>query len=547
MIKNLQLYLFCLFLFLLSKKTKIIAFLLSVCFISLSLIITLYDAYTLTLIDYYFFKKNISDAFIVIGEFKIIFIIILIISLIISAYLLIISKIISKLKILKKIEYSNFIFFILILFLFFFPSRYSDFSFNFMRSIFIQDKVIENYENNYEAKFINLSKEKTNYLSKIKTQENLPKYLDNIIFLQLESINSELINPEISPNLYELSKKGYFFPRFYGNSTQTIFGQENILCSLPSSFYLNLAQKGRDKSLACLPEIFNRLNYKTLFYKTFNLDFTQTGDFMKNIGFKEVHADDIMSNEDPQYWWGYREDIFYEKALNDISHKIEKNNFIYLEVGPTNHWPFNTPTDIEIKVPYPNPKNHNENISNTTFIQDYYLKIALDKINKIFPENNYSLFVLGDHAWPIELHENNFFNQQNSYEENFLTTLVIKFGNEEGGKIINERFSHLDIYPTIMELFNLPSQESIFGQSFSSVLNDKDIKIEHEPIILIQPYDEKYLNFIEFPIKYQYNSTKKTLVKYNLEKDPNEFAPTLISKDKDIIIKTINGLLNKIN
>ena len=36
---------------------------------------------------------------------------------------------------------------------------------------------------------------------------------------------------------------------------------------------------------------------------------------MNNIYFDEVHADDIMSEDDPRYLWGYREDVFYKKAL----------------------------------------------------------------------------------------------------------------------------------------------------------------------------------------------------------------------------------------
>src|SRR3989339_664363 len=176
----------------------------------------------------------------------------------------------------------------------------------------------------------------------------------------------------------------------FGKSVQTILGQENILCSLPTSFYLNLSDNRDVSNILCLPEFFSNLDYKTFFMKSFDLNFAQTGKLMNDLKFNEVHATDIMKEGDKTYKWGYRDDIFWERAFDYLQeNKKEKYNFAYIEVGPTNHWPFSTPEELRDLAPYKNPKNHQERFINTTFLQDMFLQIALDRIDKMFPEKNY--------------------------------------------------------------------------------------------------------------------------------------------------------------
>ena len=60
-------------------------------------------------------------------------------------------------------------------------------------------------------------------------------------------------------------------------------------------------------------------------------------------------------------------------VTSDLKHKtnftLQKNNFLFLEVGPTNHWPFLTPKEFVDKVPYKKPKNQEERLKNTMFLQ----------------------------------------------------------------------------------------------------------------------------------------------------------------------------------
>ena len=218
---------------------------------------------------------------------------------------------------------------------------------------------------------------------------------------------------------------------------------------------------------------------------------------MTNIGFDEVLADRIMQAGDESSIWGYKEDIFYKRAIDYLKdNKQDAKNFIFLEVGPTNHWPFKTPEGLEKEVPYEKPNNQKERLANTTFLQDKYLKIALEGIDDIFPEKNYTLIVLGDHSWPIEVHEGNEFCGSYAYEENFLSSIVLVSGDEsiERGTVVEGHYSQMDIFPSILELLGLEVASNKFSNSFVSELKAGGKKKEVEAL-LIQPFSDRLISF----------------------------------------------------
>jgi len=456
---------------------------------------------------------------------------------------LLIQKI--RLKIKNKNIYLILLIVILIQF-FIFPSTNNEI-FSSTQALFHKDKVIEYYQNVHLELVQESKKNKDDIISQAQgiNQNDIPSYLDNIIILQIESLNGFLVNKKTTPIFLEIAKNGILFPKFYSNSIETILSQENLFCSLPGSFKSTLVSNNFDQKILCWPEIMKHLGYKTFFLKSYDLSFAQTGEFMQNLHFDKIHANDIMSKDDPQYLWGFREDVFYQKTFDYIQKNKEKRNFLYIEIGPTNHWPFTTPLEFKNLVPYKNPKNHQERLINTTFLQDKHLNVAWENINELFPEKNYTLLILGDHSWPAEFHQNNTFNQRMAFEENFTTSLVLVIGDEEKyiNKKINGNYSHLDILPTFLDLFQIDYPKNKFSQSFLPKLQGKE-KLNNKFIPLIQPSDYKCpLNFINNNLKYQYNAQEKQWILYDLEKDPGETNGQVISSIPEKNIKIIKELL----
>ncbi len=527
---------------------KIITFLIAIIFYFFYLILVSYYFITHNQLDFNFFLKNISNIKPILFYFWpwIVIIIVLSSMTIISFYWGV-----KKIKLWDKIKITIFIisvFFLLIGYLSPFKSKANNEFIYFTKSIFISSPVIGAYQKYYQKLIQSNIAIKSNLLEKSENfrsqQQN--SYLDNIIILQIESLNGLLVNKKNTPEFLSLAKKGVLFSNFYGNSVQTILGQENILCSLPTSFDFNLVTTNKDKNIICLPNIFRNLGYQTFFLKTYDLSFTHTGDFMRHIGFNEVHADDIMLPDDPKYIWGYREDVFYRRAFKFIKKHKKTKNFIYLEIGPTHHWPFSIPSDYHGPVPYPQPTNFKERFANTLFIQDQYLKIAWQEINRLWPEKNYTVLILGDHSWPVGFHPGNTFNEKGAYEENFRTALVMIFGNEKKFQnlVIKEKFSQMDIMPSLLDLMGITLPPSNIRRSFMPTIISTDAPIADHLIILVQPYEQRYLSIIRGDNKFLYNAALNQFIKYNLKTDPNEQKGEIIGRRSEQNLKIFNSLLN---
>ncbi|OGF26797.1 hypothetical protein A2331_05580 [Candidatus Falkowbacteria bacterium RIFOXYB2_FULL_34_18] len=439
-----------------------------------------------------------------------------------------------KNKILEKIHLVvvSFVFFVLIFLQIFCLGGLDSEVIGFAKSVYDQDRIIDYYQKKYNQLVNESIQDKYFVLEQARKldKNKLPKFLDNIIVLQIESLNAFLVNEQNTPNFWKKAQEGIWFKKFYGNSVQTILGQENILCSLPTSFYLNLSDNRDVSNILCLPEFFSNLDYKTFFMKSFDLNFAQTGKLMNDLKFNEVHATDIMKEGDKTYKWGYRDDIFWERAFDYLQeNKKEKYNFAYIEVGPTNHWPFSTPEELRDLAPYKNPKNHQERFINTTFLQDMFLQIALDRIDKMFPEKNYTLFILGDHSWPAEIHKGNNFNEKESFEENFLTSMAVIVGDEERYKNIGieNPYSQMDIMPSIFELFGISFEENYLAKSFMGEVGMG--KYNKHKIVLVQPFATKYLNIIDQNFKFQYSVDKERWISFDLNTNPKEDSFNIVS------------------
>lgn len=479
--------------------------------------------------DFLFLKRNITGFNYIIKEYWQLLSIVIIFALFNSFFLIKYApRPINKL--LRRVAPT-----ILLLFFSFFPILTNNNALNnelfaFAQTIIKKDEITDYYQNFYSQLINQSAISRQDVLAQAAQKKENSPYLQNIIIIQLESLNSSFVNQATTPNFSALAEQGVFFPKFYGNSVATILAQENILCSLPSSFDATLTGEGLDKKSVCLPNILKAMGYKNFFLKTYDLNFTRAGEFMKNIGFDQIHADDLMEANDPKYAWGYREDVFFKRAFNYIAKNKSNKNFIYLEIGPTNHWPFNTPVEYADAAPYKNPANTKERLSNTTFFQDAHLKEAWQEINRLFPEKNRTVIILSDHSWPAEAHPGNNFNQHNAYEENFLTSMIFMAGDDKKYKsaIINTKYSQMDIMPSLLGLFNINSPKNNYARSFIDELEKK--QPPRCNIILIQPYNIKYINIISGNLKYQYGNDE--LVLYNLDVDPNEQNGKIISRQK---------------
>ena len=406
-----------------------------------------------------------------------------------------------------------------------------------------------NYTNKYSDKY----NEVFNYYTSISEDdfdyEEMIVEDTDIYFIHLESVNSEMVNEKITPELIKYSNEfGVKFSNFFSNTIQTLRAEESILCAMPPSLNRYLNNTYDAKELMCLPEIFENIGYKSMFFKSHDLSYTRTGDFMKKIGFSEVHNEDIMKEGDEELDWGYKEDVFYNRVMEYLDKDDAEKKFVYIAVSSTNHYPFdvehfdgNLPFDIEKRT---TKENLVRRLSNSVYIQDNYFGTLMDKL--VNDGKKKYIFIYSDNAWPVGIHENNILNEAMAYKENFsipMTFIAVGDDNFKKSEIIDNYYSQINMFNTILDLFNIKVEKDYLGDSFYEQLrkgNDAKSNNPNKCILNIQPFSDKFFSFIKNNMHYIYNIYTEEFIYYDLLKDANESQPIISNNFEELYTECTN-------
>lgn len=457
-----------------------------------------------------------------------------------SAGIIAIISLICFLKNLKQIKTKKYILISLFLILLYIPIvnidiRHKPFMIELAEKIFSKQKnIIKNYNKKYSALL--------NHYSDINESDfilpNNEKDID-IYFIHLESINSLVVNKNTMPKLLKYSDKyGVRFNNFLSNSTQTIRAEESVLCSMPP--IIAPLKHGVMKNIICLPKILKSDGYKTIFFKSHDLAFSDTGEFMKKIGFSENHNKDIMRKDDPELHWGYREDIFY-KRISEYLEKYKNNKkFIYIATSGSGHIPFEGNDQFDKKLPFENDGSLYNAISNSAYIQDYYLSDFLKKL--VNDKRKKYVFIYSDNSHPIYLES---WEEHKAYKENFSIPFVFLSINDKNniqqGKIVNSPYSQIDIFSTLLDLLDIKMKnEKYISNSFYNELINKTEDSNQNCILSIQPFGDQYFSFFINHDHYIYNIYENKMVYYNTKTDPLEKNEIEITGQNEI-----NEIYNK--
>jgi len=359
---------------------------------------------------------------------------------------------------------------------------------------------------------------------------------ENIILLQLESLNSAIVTPEYTPKFLEIAKDGVLLKKYHNNSIRTNLSQDNILCGINGNLRTPFSHHPMDINNVCLPQLLKDSGYKTMFFRSDVLEFTNTGNYMKYIGFEEIHHDDIMQEGDLKYPWGYDDALFYKRTFEYLNkyYKDANNLFIYIEVS-SHHIPFSEKEEYGNYI-FLEPKTFTEKYINSAYVQDMALGQFYEYFKK-YDNGNTHLIVQGDHSWPIGIH-GNVNNEKGYYEDNFLTSLIF-IGKKNQGYLTNyvteERFGEVDTVPTIFSILNKEQYEGSFEPALRGLEPTNYDKCQ----MLVQPHMDMSISIVKYPDKYTYLLKLKEIHYFNLEKDPNEMDEQVLTKEvklKDFLL-----------
>ncbi len=150
---------------------------------------------------------------------------------------------------------------------------------------------------------------------------------------------------------------------------------------------------------------------------------------------------------------------------------------------------------------------------------DWSIGRVIEAVNRSIHKDNTIIIVWSDNGY--HLGEKSHFEKNTVWEKSAMTPMVIRLqGSQNAGQVVKAPVSALDLYPSLVELCNLPEpKHKLDGQSLGALLlNPKSVR--NRPAItcygedVFSARDNRYRY-----IKYPDGSTEL----YDLEKDPFEF------------------------
>ncbi len=240
--------------------------------------------------------------------------------------------------------------------------------------------------------------------------------------------------------------------------------------------------------------------------------------------------------------WGYPEDVFYQRVFEYLERYRGQKIFAYIGVNTTNHFPFYDEEKREAfpqfarALPFLRADTLKEKIANTTFIQDQFFgEMYRNFVEKGYAKNSH-MVAFGDHSWPIGIHANNIYSENNAFQENFVTSLAIILAAPDRrryriGSQVKRLYSYLDFLPTLLEMYGITGLR-LDGHSFlAESLLERETKQER-CAMAVKPFGGGYIAIINYPRKYIFKLANNTVTIYDLNQDPNEASP-LVTKEAD--------------
>lgn len=336
----------------------------------------------------------------------------------------------------------------------------------------------------------------------------------HVILVFLESFAAFAVGEKTTPRFHALAQEGILFSNFYSNGTLTYRALMAGLFGIPPGNTTQGLLPYLQVPLAGFPQLFKKAGYTSAFYHNGSLGYDRQAEFLKNhfdviADRKEIEA----SGKEDKSWGTPDEDLM--RYTVDWLQKQQQPTFTTL-FTISNHHPWIVPRHYQPPV-FDLPENSSKNrFLQTMHYSDYSLGLLVDLLKEKGLSKKTILVLVGDHGQPMGQHEGNFYNSRFLYEENVrVPLLILAEGRILESKVISEIGSHVDLLPTLMDLFHLEGCHPSCGSSLLRPNSDKAVMLQN-------PYSEGFFGCRKEKWKWIENRITLEGELYNLEIDPKE-------------------------
>ena len=289
---------------------------------------------------------------------------------------------------------------------------------------------------------------------------------NNLIIVQLEGVDSWLINKNDTPTLYNMMKKSINFTNHYSyyNGGGSTFNSEfavNTGFITPLSYTQNAYTFNKNSFPYSLAHLFKKEGYSVNAFHMNTKEFYSRGTNYKNWGYDNYYGlVDLGTYKDNSYY------LDRELILNeDFNEKMFSDKpFVDYIITYTNHMPFSSEKG-NCKMLLDLDSEENENVSYDLNEEDcarrqaketdYMMELLLNELKERDLYNNTTIVVLTDH-YLYTLSDKTILDKYKNTSNNLINyTPFFIWNNGKDKKTVKTVTSQLNVLPTILNLFGI--------------------------------------------------------------------------------------------
>lgn len=310
-----------------------------------------------------------------------------------------------------------------------------------------KNSVIKNLHEFYQSRTIT---NKNEYTGLFKDK--------NLILIMVEAFDMSVIDKEITPTLYKLSKEGWYFDNYYAPKFSCTTGESEFIALtsiIPSNSVCTPHTYVNNDYKTSIFNLFNKSGYTSTSYHSWTDQYYPRTKLHKNMGSTFYNANKLNINTSGA-WPSDNE--FIEKAYNVFSKNDKYFSFL---ITVTMHFSYDF-DDVNVRRNWSKVKNVDASIPMRRYLAkaielDKGLENLLNNLEEDGTLDDTVIVLFGDHH-PYnlsfsELAKRSSVDRYKDLNEDLMPFII--YNNEMKPMTISKTASTFDILPTLANLFDL--------------------------------------------------------------------------------------------
>lgn len=310
----------------------------------------------------------------------------------------------------------------------------------------------------------------------LKQIETKPlKHYPNIIMLVAESFRSDLLDPEITPNLWKFSQQAQNFTQHYSGGNRTRMGLLSMFYGVYAPYWYGFQSQ---QVAPVLMDVLQDKGYQFALHTSQSFDYPELRDTVFH-GMKEADMQELQQGEP---WQRDHQNI--SDIITKLDYRDKQRPFYDFMFFESTHAPYSFPEQAAIKPDYIKELNYAQLdlMNNIDQIHNRYINAAhhidaevgrlLDYLKQHQMLDDTIVLFTGDHGEEFMEHGHWGHGHNQMFPEQQVHVPLVLWMPGKAPKQIEQRTSHIQIPQTLLEQLGVttpPEQYSLAGDLYTSL------------------------------------------------------------------------------